>query len=196
MIVDFGVPSSKAGTTYRIEWWGYHRIAHYRPVNPFEYYWGKALRDDIVTLSAGKNELSHRFYFDPSRNRMDDLFTYDSYGVSIYEYNPNTRKNIKWVASSDFRPGQAADYVSVDSEYYSDLSIYYCTIDWDPYPSPRPLSGYHCPFWVRRTLWTDPWPYGRPYYVWGWTGNMGSPRFAYQSSCSREFPLPQPWLGN
>ena len=120
-------------------------------------------------------------------------YTYDSYGIAIYEYNPNTRKDIKWVASPDFRPGFAAAYVSVDWEYYSDLSIYYCTIDYDPTNYPGLKSGYHGPFWERATLWTAPWPIGRPYYIWGWTGDMGSPRFAYQSSCSHEVTLPQPW---
>ena len=129
MIVDFHVPSSKAGTTHRIEWWGYQ---WYDYGTRFGLAWGKNQYPHIVTLSAGRNELSYDFRFDPDRNREDDPFVYDSYGVSIYEYNPNTRKDIKWVASSDLRPRQAAAYVSVDSEYYSDLSIYYCSIDYEP----------------------------------------------------------------
>ena len=65
---------------------------------------GKTQQDGIDSLSAGENELSHRFRYDPDRNREDDPFIYDSYGVSIYEYNPRTQKNIKWVALVDFRP--------------------------------------------------------------------------------------------
>ena len=124
---------------------------------------------------------------------MDDPYIYDSYGIAIYEYNPTTRKDIKWVASADFRPGFAAAYVSVDSDYYSDLSVYYCSIDYESPDYPGLKSGYHGPFWVRATLWMGPGPIRTPYYIWGWTGNMGSPRFAYQSSCSHEVTLPQPW---
>ena len=85
-----------------------------------------------MTLSRNENALEHTFWFDPARNPSHDPFTHDSYGVSIYEYNPRTRKDIKWVASVDFRPGQEASYTSLYSEYYSDLSVYYCTIDWNP----------------------------------------------------------------
>ena len=191
MFVDFKVPSSKAGTTYRIEWWGYQRYVF----GPFDirYAWGKNQLPHTDTLSAGENQLSHTFLYHPDRNREDDPFIYDSYGMAIYEYNPNTRKDIKWVASVWFRPGQAAADVQVDSEYYSDLSLYYCTIDYDPNNYPGLKSGYDGPYWVRRTLWTAPWPIGRPYYVWGWTGNVGSPRFDYGHSCSHEVTLPQPW---
>ena len=72
MIVDFHVPSSKRGTTYRIEWWGLRRFVRYRPVDPFEYVWGKSPQDDILALPSGLNELSHTFWFDPERNRMDE----------------------------------------------------------------------------------------------------------------------------
>ncbi len=178
MYVDFDVPSSKAGTTYRIEWWGLRRVIDYNHWwDPFRYVWGKAPQDDIVTLSGKGNSLEHTFWFDPSRNREDDPFTCDSYGVSIYEYN------------SSFHPGQAAAYVSVDYEYYSDLFIYYCTIDWDPVPSGL-RSGYSGPGWVRRVRWTAPWPHGRPYYVEGWNGDVGTPRFDYERKCSREISLP------
>ena len=134
--------------------------------------------DELETdLSGHDNTLEHTFYFAPSRNRADDPFTYDSYGVSIYEYNPQTGRDIKWVASVDFRPGQAAAYVSVDWEYYSDLSIYYCTINW--YPTPSGLrSGYHGPFWSRQTRWTAPWPHGLIYYIASKVGRATSARLA------------------
>lgn len=108
---------------------GYQFYVDYNHPQSGQFHWGKSQRDDIVTFSGNGNELKHRFRFNPARNPYHDPFPYDSYGVNIYEYNPNTRKDIKWVASSDFRPGQASAYVSVDWEYYSDLSIYYCTID-------------------------------------------------------------------
>ena len=96
----------------------------------------------------------------------------------------------------DFRLGQAAAYVSVDSECYSDLSAYYCTIDWDPIPSGL-RSGYHTPFGVVRLvgpLLGPVWPY---LFVEGWTGEVDSPRFHYDgSNCSEEISLPQLWIGN
>ena len=98
MYVDFDVPRSKTGTTYRIEGRGYQ---WYRdPTNPFmgKYRWGKSQFDDIVTLSGNENALSHTFWFDPARNPADDPFIYDSYKVAIYKYNPSTQRDVKWVA--------------------------------------------------------------------------------------------------
>ena len=37
---------------------------------------------------------------------MDDSFTYDSYGCTIYEYDPRTCTYSKWLALVDFRTGQ------------------------------------------------------------------------------------------
>ena len=193
MLVDFYVPSSKRGTTYRFSWSGLH---DYSNLDPNEWWIPIKIWDtqrDIFSLSSGKNVLSHRFWFDPDRNREDDPFIYDSYGLDIWEFNQRTQRPIKWVASVWLRPGQAAADVQVASEYYSDLSLYYCTIDYDPNNYPGLKSGYRGPYWVRRTLWMGPGPIRTPYYVWGWTGDMGSPRFGYGHSCSYEPTRPQPW---
>ncbi len=161
MIVDFHVPSSKRGTTYRFSWSGLREFD-----NPDQWWildeiWGT--QHEIFPLFSGKNQLSHWFWFNPDRNREDDPYVYDSYGLDIWEFNQRTQRPIKWVASVWFRPGQAAADVQIDSEYYSDLSFYYCSIDYEPANYPGLKSGYDGPYWVRRTLWTAPWPIGRPY---------------------------------
>lgn len=89
----------------------------------------------------------------------------------------------------DFRSDQVAAYVSVDYEYYSDLSVYYCTIDWYPIPSGL-LSGYHGPFWSRQARWYL--SHSPLRYIGSWYGDMGSLHFDYGSSCSREITVPRP----
>ena len=121
--------------------------------------------------------------------------SYGNYGCSIYEGDYGEDGGWvrgDWVAQVDFYAYQEAAYVHIDGSSSGldfELSTYYCTIDWEPVPSPLKF-GYTLGCW--EYVGNAPvWP---KYNGWRYHGDHGSPRFDYEGSCSYEF-WPSPSFG-
>ena len=176
----------KSGKKYEVEWHGLKELF------VFEDGWfGWVLTYDSVSDPGYSGGSEVTLTYEDFWWNQD---SYGNYGCSIYEGDFEDGKWVSgdWVASVDFYAYQEAAYVSIDgtsSGLDFELSTYYCTIDWEPVPSPLKY-GYvlGCWEWVGDR---DMWP---KYNGWYYHGDHGSPRFDYESSCSYEF-WPSPSFG-
>ena len=173
MEIEFDVPLGKRNQQYEIVWHGYKYYLNYS--DGTEHYHYSDVRKYPV---YGNRTLSYSdFWWDSLAPQR-----YNNYGCSIYEGKTVNGEWVRgrWVASVDFYSYQHAALVYLNtSKLPFSLSQYYCSIDWDPIPTPL-LSGY----W-KGTCWR------------GWyNGDVGSPRFRYDdppgSRCSYTISPPCP----
>ncbi len=179
LYVDFDVPSGKSNQCYEVVWHGLKRF--YDRSN-----------DRYVLTSANISRRGFSgggtLYFSYDKFWWDPDNPWNNYGVSIYEghYDWSKGSGAEWVrgtqvARVDFYAYQEAAQVGLNTSVAPfEFSQYFCTIDWDPEipddwapGNSGVLHGYTEGYWC--------------YYPWGgwhYSGDTGSPRFDYGSSCS------------